>query len=54
MVTGYFIFEYFLLGRAAAIADIVGNTIQAVVGTAGGTALLKTLMGSKTLRSMLR
>ena len=54
MVTGYFIFEYFLLGSAAAIADIVGNSIQAVAGTAGGTALLKTLMGSKTLRAMLR
>lgn len=47
MVGGYFLFEILLYGLATAIADIVGNSIQGLVGAVCATILYTVLYKSK-------
>ena len=47
MVGGYFLFEIPLYGLGVAAADIIGNSIQALVGAVSSTVLYTILKKSK-------
>ena len=55
MVLGYFFFESVFLGvGAAAVASVVGNLTQAVVGVVTSTILSAVFMKNKRLRDMMK
>ena len=54
MVMGYFTFEAFIYGTATAVADIIGNRIQALVGIFSATAVYSILQKTKIVDMIKR
>ena len=55
MVGGYFLFEAAFMGYGmGAAASIPGNTLQAVCGVIGATALMRLLMTNRVIRGYLQ
>lgn len=52
MIAGYFVFEIPLYGLGVAIADIVGNTIQGVIGAVSGSVLFGVLYKTGTVKKL--
>ena len=56
MVSGYFVFEAFIMGYGVggALSSVVGNLMQAVVGAVGSTLLMAVLSASKTVKDLFK
>ncbi len=53
MVSGYFLFETILFGIGVAIADVLGNLLQAAFGAGVGIALTTVLMKTRVMDHLI-
>jgi len=51
MIVGYFMFELAIYGAGVAVPDLLGNSMQGIVGAITGTVILSVLMKNKKLYS---
>lgn len=54
MVSGYFLFETIFFGIGVALADIVGNLLQAAFGAAVGITLTSVLMKTRVMNEFMK
>ena len=54
MVSGYFLFETIFFGIGVALADIVGNLLQAAFGAAVGITLTSVLMKTRVMNEYMK
>ena len=54
MVAGYFLFETIFFGIGVALADIVGNLLQAAFGAAVGITLTSVLMKTRVMNEYMK
>ncbi|MBQ3550427.1 MAG: ECF transporter S component [Clostridia bacterium] len=52
MILGYFVFEIPLYGLGVAVADILGNAIQGVIGAVSGSALFGVLYKTGAVKKL--
>lgn len=54
MVLGYFLFETVFFGIGIALADVIGNLLQAVFGLVVGTALTSVVMKTRVINEYMK
>ena len=54
MVSGYFLFETIFFGIGVALADVVGNLLQAAFGAAVGITLTSVLMKTRVMNEYMK